>query len=186
MPAEEWCNNLRMSYDAFMKLADLIRPFIAPDMQSIRIDTITAEKRLAIVLYYLKDQGSLRMTANTFGVSKATVSLSLKKVCSVVVDHLGPTYIQFPSTVEKLKDAASKFEARFCMPCVIGCIDGTHIPIQMPADNPHDYFCYKMKYTLNCQAICDYKGIFIDVEVKWPGSVHDARVYANSTVNNII
>ena len=40
-----------------------------------------------------------------------------------------------------------------------------------------------MKYSLNCQAICNERGIFTDVEVRWPGSVHDARVYANCNIN---
>ena len=48
---------------------------------------------------------------------------------------------------------------------------------------PTRLFCYKMKYSLNCQAICNEKGLFVDVEVRWPGSVHDARIYGNCGIN---
>ena len=183
MHADEWSKNLRMDYQTFMKLTDLLREYVTPNAESFRQDTISAEKRVAMVLYYLKDQGSLRMTANTFGVSVATVSVSLRMVCHAITKHLGPLYIKFPLTKEEIKASAALFEEKFGLPQVIGCIDGTHIAIMQPSENPHDYFCYKMKYSLNCQGICDEKGLFIDAEVRWPGSVHDARVYANSAVN---
>ena len=65
---------------------------------------------------------------------------------------------------------------------VLGCIDGTHIPISEPHENPHDYFSHNMKYTINVQTTGDCNGRFTDVDVKWPGSLHDAHVFANSEV----
>ena len=76
-----------------------------------------------------------------------------------------------------------KFELKFDIPQVIGCVDGTHIPIVQTPENSHDYFCCKMKFSLHCQAICDQNGYLTDEELRRPGSIHDARVYSNSFVN---
>lgn len=58
-----------MDLDSFMKLTDMLRVFVTPNPKAFEKDVVSAEKRVALVIYYLKDQGSLRMTANTFGVS---------------------------------------------------------------------------------------------------------------------
>ena len=166
-----------------MKLVDAIRDQIDASPSSFRNDTIRADKRIAMVLYYLKDQGFYRMTTNTFGVSLSTLSISIRSVCRAINSKLGPELITFPSTKEEIQDVVVRFEKTIGFPQVIGCVDGTHVPIRQPLENPQDYYCYKMKYSLNAQAICDEKGLFLDVEIKWPGSVHDARVYANSQVS---
>ena len=53
---------------------------------------------------------------------------------------------------------------------------------KQPFENAHDYYSYKLCYTLDCQAICNAFGQFINVEVKWSGSFHDARVFANCDI----
>ncbi|KAL9977378.1 hypothetical protein ACROYT_G014771 [Oculina patagonica] len=58
--------------------------------------------------------------------------------------------------------------------------------LMQPLENPHDYFSYKMKYTLNVQGTCNWRGLFIDDDVRRPGSVHDGRVFANSRINKLL
>ena len=64
----EWCwkKNFRMSKECFLKLADELRPFLAPKPDSPSCRALSTEKHLAITLYCLKDTGSLWMTANGF------------------------------------------------------------------------------------------------------------------------
>ena len=64
----------------------------------------------------------------------------------------------------------------------LGCIDGTRVPLKRPLINSQEFFNYKEVFSLNVQAVCDSQGQFIDVDCRWPGSVHDAKVFANSTV----
>ncbi|XP_046845606.1 protein ALP1-like [Xenia sp. Carnegie-2017] len=62
----------------------------------------------------------------------------------------------------------------------MGCIDGTHIPIQRPHVESQDYFNYHRLFSLSVEAVCDAKGLFMDEECRWPVSVHDAKVFSNS------
>lgn len=91
-------------------------------------------------------------------------------------------YIQLQRNNEEMRTKVSKFEAKFGMIQAMGCIDGTHIPIKRPIKSSQDYFCYKQFYSLNVEAVGDYKGLFMDVECLLPGSVHAVKVFANLSV----
>lgn len=183
MPLDTWKKNFRMSREEFKKLADELRPFISPDLSSPNYMALSAEKKLAMTLYFLKDTGSMAMTANTFGVALCTVSRHVVQVSYAIAKHLGPKYIHLPMSKDEMRQKSAEFEAKFGMPQAFGCIDGTHVRIKRPVCNSQEYFNYKQFYSLSVQAVCDFQGRFMDVDCRWPGSVHDAKVFANSSIN---
>ena len=183
-PEDRWIKNFRMTREKFYELVEELRPYISPDQSTPNYRALTTDKKVAVTLYYLKDTGSLAMTANTFGIAIYTASSVILQVCTAISAVLGPKYLKLPQDISEMREKVSEFEAKFGMVQAFGCIYGTHIPIKRPIKTPQDYFCYKGFYSLNVQAVCDYRGMFMDVECRWPGSVHDAKVFANSSLSH--
>ena len=57
--------------------------------------TLNADKKLALTLYYLKDTGSLIITANNFGGAITTATFIIYEVCLVIGQNLGPQKTMF-------------------------------------------------------------------------------------------
>ena len=174
-----------MAKTNFFKLCDELRPFLERKVTNMRMP-VAVEKQVAVTLYYIADEGRLRKVANAFGLAKSTVSVIGRRVCSRISDVLGPKYITLPKNETELHDAVTNFYNKHGFPQCFGAIDGTHIYIKQPSEIPMDYLNRKNRYSLNVQALCDYKYCFIDVVIKWPGSVHDSRIFYNSNLNLLL
>ena len=180
---ESWKKNFRMSRPLFANVVQELRAWLSPDPRSPNFRALTPENNVAMTLYYLKYKGSLCMTANAFGIAIPTVSVVITEVCTAICKVLWPKYVQFPKCQEDMRRKFAEFEAKFGMVQCCGCIDGTHVPISRPTEDSQDYYCYKGFYSLNVQAVCDFRGYFMDVDCRWPGNVHDGKVFSNSAIN---
>lgn len=81
-----WEKKFCMSKEESIELCDLLRPFIMPNALSPNDRALSTEKKLALTLYFLKDSGSITMTANTFGIHQSTVSEIIVEICNAVAN----------------------------------------------------------------------------------------------------
>jgi len=65
---------------------------------------VEVERQVALTLYYLSDEGRLRKTANSFGLSRPCISVIVRRVTHAISSHLGPRYIKLPLSEDEVKD----------------------------------------------------------------------------------
>ena len=118
-------------------------PSTLPNPNSPNTRAFTAEKKVTSALYFLKDSGSVNMTANSFGIAINTASSIIFEVSYALPNYLGPTFLHLPKTEDEMRKKLSEFEAKFGMTQAFGCVDDTHIPTSCPSKNSHDYYNYK-------------------------------------------
>ena len=124
-----------------------------------------------------------RTLSALFGVGRSTVGFIVVETCQAIATYLLPRHIQIPQG-ERLKEIVDGFETCWGFPQVAGAIDGSHIPILRPDQSASDYYNRKGYYSVIMQAMVDFRGLFMDVYIGWPGKVHDARVFVNSALYN--
>ena len=140
----------------------------------------TREHRLAITLWCLATCGEYRTIGHLFGVARCTVCVIIHDTCQAIITKLLKKYIQLP-VGEQLVQVVDGFKSKWGMMQCGGSIDSCHIPVKPPALNHTDYYNQKGWYSIILQGVVDHEYLFYDVYVGWPGSVHDALVFGNST-----
>jgi DDE superfamily endonuclease len=136
------------------------------------------DKHMLIALWYFANNDTYRSVADRFGVCESSAMQAVRRV-TLFLTNLAPVYIRWPRG-ERLDECKSGFFARAGMPCIVGAIDGSHIPIIAPSNHPEDYINRKGFHSVLLQAVVDHRKLFTDVYVGQPGSLHDARVLRKS------
>jgi len=124
--------------------------------------------------------GSMQLSLGSWlKIDQSTVSRTVWKVTTAILAAY-PNPFTIPATAE------DDFLHNFNVPNCVGLIDCTHIRILQPnrADHPMEYYNRKKYFSVNAQIVCDSWGKVTNLLVQWPGSVHDSRIFKNSTLYN--
>ncbi|XP_060564347.1 putative nuclease HARBI1 [Ruditapes philippinarum] len=168
-----------MTRTSFQSLLELIGPFTV-------VRSLSLERRTLACLWYLSNQETFRSVADRFGMSKGSLHYYLGNFCNTLSSaNILPKLISWPDK-RQYGDIADGFAQRQGFPGVIGAIDGTYIPITGPTEFRDSYICRKGFPAFHLQGVCDSSLKFLDVYSAYPGSVHDARVFRNSTLHDYL
>ncbi|XP_032688009.1 protein ALP1-like [Odontomachus brunneus] len=144
---------------------------------------ITAEKHILCYLWFVgHESASYRDVADRFDVTLNSLYNIISRVTQFIM-LLAPNIIKYPTLAEK-EESATFYRAKNGYPRIIGAIDGSHIRIDKPIEDPESYINRKQYFSLHLQGTVNHKMKFIDVFIGYPGSVHDARVFKNSSLRN--
>lgn len=177
---QDWQLNFRMKRVTFLHLCNILRPSLTRQITRYRYP-VPVELRVAICLWRLATNLEYRSIAHLFGVGMSTACWVTQEVVTAIHRVMQRQYIKSPSQAE-LRVIVQGYRDKWRFPQVVGAIDGTHIGILAPADDPADYYNRKGFYSVLLQGVVDHKMKFWDINVGWPGKVHDARVLANSSL----
>lgn len=142
---------------------------------------LSSNHKMKVFLRYMANPGFQTGVAEELGINQSTVSKTISSVMIKIIEkaHL---WIKFPSTLPKVNEAQQAWQEKFQFPSAIGVIDCTHVQILKPNQHGDEYINRKGLATLNVQATCNSLQMFTSADVRWPGSVHDARIWRNSDI----
>ncbi|XP_042325214.1 protein ALP1-like [Sceloporus undulatus] len=173
---EQWRHFFRMPRALFHRLVGILRPELEK-ADTVMRKAIPVEKRVAIGVFSMAHKSTYIVTAALFGTGVATV---------------GEIVVEFALAMEKLLLSRTVYlgNAREIMdafgrrgfPQVVGLMDGCHCLIIPPLGLRNAYVNRRGSYSVILQGTCDHTGRFVDVELGWHGSAHDARVARNSLI----
>lgn len=168
---------LRVTKQTFCHLLELIR-FNPVFYGKNSCKQLPISHQLAITLYKLGCYGeNLTKTGMFLGIGDGGTTQRIMLRVFHVILSLAPRYLYWPNVAERQQIVLETLDE---MPGSIGYVDGSEIILfNKPASDHESYYSRKSNYCLKVQVVGDHNRKVRHIVLGYPGSVHDARVYAN-------
>lgn len=135
--------------------------------------------QLAVALNQLGTYGNASSSENIatkFGLSHGFVNNYTNRIIEGLL-AISDDWIRWPNEDERRRISNEMFQNG--LPKCVGFVDGSHAPFfKAPMEDKETYWSRKKEYSLQFQIICDPNRIIRHFYTGYPGSVHDAKVFA--------
>lgn len=118
---------------------------------------LSVEEQILIALRFYACGSFLQVIGDTLGYDKGTVSRVVEDVTNALMRRKDD-FINWPNDEDTKNEIKCGFFERANFPNVLGCIDGTHVPIKGPGEDENAFVNRKGYHSINVQAVCDHKG----------------------------
>ena len=114
-----------------------------------RSHSIAPTTQLAVALQFLATGTFQTVIASAHIISQISVSKCVTAATKALTS-IAPAYINFPNTTRQ-RVIQEYFLKKYKFPLVLGCIDGTHVPILAPSKNEDIYVNRKGFQSINIE-----------------------------------
>lgn len=157
----------KMSSETFEVLCHHLaqcRPFTKRTYPGGR-EQLSVDKKVLLAVRYFASQETVNQLADRFGVTVDSVLKARRQTCRGLIS-LANTFIKWPSRYERQVIAESfNSHGAYSFPGIIGAIDGCHIAIEAPSENPNAYFNRKRFHSIILQGVCSQDLKFTSVYI---------------------
>nr|XP_022308063.1 putative nuclease HARBI1 [Crassostrea virginica] len=169
----------RLPRNVLIRLVELVREDV--ERPTKRSHSLSALTQVLVTVRYLAKGSFFSECGDLHGLSRPSVSRCIEGVTKSICQRLDN--IHFPIGNDAVRTKHDFYQiAGF--PNVLGAVDGSLIPIIAPKNNEPEYVCRKGFHAINIQVVADASLRFTNIVCKWPGSVHDAFIFANSALKD--
>lgn len=143
---KQYLEHFRVSREITQQLAEQFEHSEYYNYQEGDSEKISPLKFVTAFLWFSSNEAvSYRVVADRFNISKSSLHKIIRRV-SYFLSNLFPQVIKWPGDIEQVGIMNYFQEKGF--PGIIGVIDGTHIRIDKPADDPDSYLNRKHFYSI--------------------------------------
>ncbi|XP_046897990.1 putative nuclease HARBI1 [Hypomesus transpacificus] len=163
-------------------LVELLRDVLSRPTQRSR--AISPEVQVLAALGFYTSGSFQTIMGDAIGISQASMSRCVTNVTRALVEK-APEFIGFTRDEATKQQSKDEFFRVAGFPDVLGVVDCVHVAIKAPNSEDSSYVNKKGFHSVNCQLVCDARGLLLSAETHWPGSLQDSLIFSQSCASKL-